>query len=43
LAATIIENFGGYGSMYIYVGALTVISGIIVILTPFPKYEPQMG
>ena len=43
LAATIIENFGGYGSMYIYVGALTVVSGIIVILTPFPKYEPHMG
>ena len=43
LAATIIENFGGYGSVYIYVGALTVLAGIIVILTPFPKYEPQIA
>ena len=43
LAATIIENFGGYGSVYIYVGTLTVLAGIIVILTPFPKYEPQIA
>lgn len=41
LAAAIIENFGGYGSVYIYVGALTALALIIVILTPFPKYQTQ--
>ncbi len=43
LVATIIEDFGGYGSMYIYVGALTAAAGVIVVLTPFPKYDAQGG
>jgi hypothetical protein len=41
IVAVIIENFGGYGSMYIYVGALTAAAGIIVLFTPFPKYDPN--
>ena len=41
LVAIIIENFGGYGSMYIYVGALTAAAAIIVLFTPFPKYDPN--
>ena len=41
IVAVIIENFGGYGSMYIYVGALTAAAGIIVLFTPFPKYGPN--
>ncbi len=43
LAATIIEKLGGYGSMYIYVGAMTAASCVIVALTKFPKYDPQAG
>ncbi len=41
LVATIIENFGGYGSMYIYVGVLTAVAAAIVVLTPFPNYKNQ--
>ena len=41
LAASIIEHFGGYGSMYMYVGALTASAAAIVTLTKFPKYDPQ--
>ena len=39
--AYIIDNLGGYGSMYIYVGILTAIAGVIVLLTPFPNYKPE--
>jgi len=41
LVAYIIDNWGGYGSMYIYVGILTAAAGIIVLLTPFPNYRTQ--
>ncbi len=41
LVAYIIDNLGGYGSMYIYVGVLTAAAGIIVLLTPFPNYRTQ--
>ncbi len=41
IAAVIIENFGGYGSVYVYVGILTAAAGVIVVLTPFPNYQPQ--
>ena len=40
-AAIIIEYYGGYGSVYIYVGALTAAAAIIVLFTPFPKYGPD--
>ena len=40
-AALIIEHLGGYGSVYAYVGILTAISAVIILLTPFPKYDPN--
>ena len=41
VAAIIIEDFGGYGAMYMYVGALTGVAAVIVAVTRFPKYDPQ--
>ncbi len=41
LVAYIIDNLGGYGSMYIYVGVLTAVAGVIVLLTPFPNYRTE--
>ena len=41
LVAYIIENLGGYGSMYVYVVILTAVAGIIVLLTPFPNYRTE--
>ena len=39
--AYIIDNLGGYGSMYVYVGVLTAIAGVIVLFTPFPNYRTE--
>jgi uncharacterized membrane protein HdeD (DUF308 family) len=39
--AHIIDNFGGYGSMYVYVGVLTAVAGVIVLFTPFPNYKTE--
>ena len=39
--AVIIENLGGYGSMYVYVGILTAVAGVIVLFTPFPNYRTE--
>ena len=36
LAAYIIDDLGGYGSIFYYVGILTVISAVIIIFIPFP-------
>ena len=41
LVAVIIENLGGYGSMYVYVGMLTAVAGVIVLFTPFPNYRTE--
>ena len=41
LVAVIIENLGGYGSMYVYVGILTAVAGVIVLFTPFPNYRTE--
>ena len=41
LVAYIIDHLGGYGTMYIYVGILTAVAGVIVALTPFPNYKTQ--
>ena len=41
LVAYIVDNLGGYGSMYIYVAVLTAVSGVIVLLTPFPNFRTQ--
>ena len=37
LAAFIINQLGGYGSIFYYVGALTVVSAVISSVIPFPK------
>ena len=37
LAAYIIENLGGYGSIFYYVGILTIVSAVIIIFIPFPS------
>ena len=39
LVAYIIDNVGGYSSMFIYVGVLTAIAAVLVLLTPFPNYR----
>jgi len=39
IAAWIINDFGGYGSIFYYVGALTVVSAVIIAFIPFPNYR----
>ena len=39
LAAWIIDDFGGYGSIFYYVGALTLVSAVIIAFIPFPDYR----
>ena len=39
IAAFIINNLGGYGSIFYYVGALTVLSAVIIVFIPFPDYR----
>ena len=39
--AFIIDNLGGYGSMFVYVGILTAVAGGIVLFTPFPNYRTE--
>jgi len=39
LAAYIINNLGGYGSIFYYVGALTVVAAVIIVFIPFPNYR----
>lgn len=41
LTAAIIDNLGGYGAMYVFVGVLTALALVIVALTPFPNYRDQ--
>lgn len=41
LVAYIIENSGGYVSVYIYAAGLTLAALAIVLLTPFPKYNRE--
>jgi MHS family proline/betaine transporter-like MFS transporter len=41
IAAFIINDFGGYGSIFYYVGALTVLSAVIIIFIPFPNYRVE--
>ena len=43
LVAFIIDNLGGYGSMFVYVGILTAVAGVIVLFTPFPNYRVEPG
>jgi MFS family permease len=37
LAAFIIEDLGGYGSIFYYVGVLTLVSAVIISFIPFPN------
>ncbi|MEC8857520.1 MAG: MFS transporter [Chloroflexota bacterium] len=39
IAAFIIDDFGGYGSIFYYVGALTAVSAVIIAFIPFPNYR----
>ena len=39
IAAFIINHFGGYGSIFYYVGALTILSAVIIVFIPFPNYR----
>jgi MFS family permease len=39
LAAFIINRLGGYGSIFYYVGALTVVAAVIIVFIPFPNYR----
>ena len=41
LVTYIIDSLGGYGSMFVYVGALTAVAGVIVLFTPFPNYRTE--
>ena len=41
LAGAIIGENGNYGAMYVYVGVITAVAGIIVLFTPFPNYKTQ--
>ena len=42
LAAFIINNLGGYGSIFYYSGALTIISAFVIIIIPLrPKGTPS--
>ena len=41
LIAYLIENFGGYATVYIYAAALTILALAIVTLTPFPQYNRE--
>ncbi|HAA95020.1 MAG TPA: hypothetical protein DCE26_04935 [Dehalococcoidia bacterium] len=46
IAAFIIEVLGGYGSIFYYVGILTVLSAVIIAFIPFPNYrvvKPETG
>ncbi len=41
LAAFIINQMGGYGSIFYYVGVLTVVSAVIIVFIPFPNYRVE--
>lgn len=39
LAAFIIDDLGGYGSIFYYTGALTFVAAVTIALIPFPNYR----
>jgi len=41
LAAFIIDDLGGYGSIFYYVGALTIVAAVTIALIPFPNHRVQ--
>ena len=43
LAYLVIDNFGGYGAIYYYAGALTTLSAILVIAAPLRKRRGVVG
>ena len=46
IATVIINHLGGFGSIYYYAGILTLLSGLIVLVTPMappPRQRPRTG
>ena len=43
IATLVIDHLGGYGSIYYYAGALTVVAALIVILVPLSSKEAAPG
>ena len=41
LAAFIIQDLGGYGSIFYYVGILTLVSAVIIVFIPFPNQRAE--
>ncbi|PKB70655.1 MAG: hypothetical protein BZY87_08980 [SAR202 cluster bacterium Io17-Chloro-G6] len=41
LAAFIIDDLGGYGSIFYYTGILTLVAAVTVLFIPFPNYRVQ--
>ena len=41
LAAYIIEDLGGYGSIFYYTGILTIVAAVTIVFIPFPSYRAQ--
>ena len=37
LAFLVIENLGGYGSVYYYAGILTLVSGVLIMVAPMGR------
>ena len=41
LGYVVIENFGGYGSVYYYAGVLTAVAAVLVMLAPTKRAPPH--
>ena len=41
IAAYIIEDLGGYSSIFYYVGILTIVSAVIIAFIPFPDHRAR--
>ena len=41
LAAYIIQDLGGYGSIFYYTGILTMIAAVTIVFIPFPNHRAQ--
>ena len=39
IAAYIIDDLGGYGSIFYYVGVLTIVAAVIIVFIPFPNHR----
>ncbi len=41
LAAYVIDDLGGYGSIFYYTGMLTLVAAVTILFIPFPNYRLQ--